>query len=105
MTEIANELAHPTEKHTIFGAVPRAMDLLMNFITAPVLTLLVVVGTLFAPTARALGAMRGIFCGPGTGRPPGEGRTRGAVAGAVGLPLTRPLRLDRIARRVDSMMG
>ncbi|RZO37603.1 MAG: hypothetical protein EVA87_06210 [Rhodospirillaceae bacterium] len=61
-------MAHPNEKHAVFGAVPRAMGPLMNFIPAPVATLLIVVGTLSALTARPLTAMRGMFGGAGAGR-------------------------------------
>ena len=70
---MANGLAHPTEKHEVFGAVPRAMDPLINFIPAPVSTSAIIFGTLFAPMARPLTAMHGMFGGAGTGRLPGEG--------------------------------
>lgn len=97
VTAMADELAYPTEKHAAFGAVAGALDRLMNFIPAPVSALLIVIGTLFAPTARPLAAFRGMFGGAGAGRLPREGWTQGAVAGALGLSLSGPRRLDGIA--------
>ena len=97
VTAMANELAYPTEKHAAFGAMAGAMDRLMNFIPTPMSALLIVVGTLFAPTARPLAAFRGMFGGAGAGRLPREGWTQGAIAGALGLSLSGPRRLDGIA--------
>lgn len=97
VTAMADELAYPTEKHAAFGAMAGAMDRLMNFIPAPMSALLIVVGTLFAPTARPLAAFRGMFGGAGAGRLPREGWTQGAIAGALGLSLSGPRRLDGIA--------
>jgi adenosylcobinamide-phosphate synthase len=64
-TALADALSHPTEKHAAFGRVAGALDRLMNLILAPVTAMLIVAGTLFAPTARPIAAIRGIYarCG------------------------------------------
>ena len=56
-TVLADALAHPTEKHVAFGGVAGALDRLLNFIPAPLTGMLIVAGTLFAPTARPIAAM------------------------------------------------
>ena len=99
VTALADELTHPTEKHAAFGAMAGAMDRLMNLVPAPVSALLIVVATLFAPTARPLAAIRGMFGGAAAGRLPREGWTQGAVAGALGLSLSGPRRLDGVSSR------
>jgi adenosylcobinamide-phosphate synthase len=93
-TALADELVHPTEKHAAFGSMADAMDRLMNFVAAPVTAILIVAGTLFAPTARPLAAIRGMIGGATAGRSPREGWTQGAVAGALGLSLSGPRRHD-----------
>ncbi|MFT5486330.1 MAG: adenosylcobinamide-phosphate synthase [Paracoccaceae bacterium] len=93
-TALADALSHPTEKHAAFGGVAGALDRLMNLIPAPVTAMLIVVGTLFAPTARPLAAIRGIFGGAASGQSPRAGWTQGAVAGALGLSLSGPRRHD-----------
>lgn len=93
-TALADELVHPTEKHAAFGTTANAMDRLMNLLTAPVSAILIVVGTLFAPTARPIAAIRGMIGGATAGRSPREGWTQGAVAGALGLSLSGPRRHD-----------
>ena len=94
VTTLADELSYPTEKHAAFGAAAGALDRLMNLLAAPLAAFLIVVGTLFAPTARPFAAFRGMFGGAGAGRLPREGWTLGAVAGALGLSLSGPRRLD-----------
>lgn len=91
-TALADEMVHPTEKHAAFGRMAGAIDRLMNFIPAPLTALLIVVGTLFSPTARPLAAIRGMIGGAAAGQPPREGWTQGAVAGALGLSLSGPRR-------------
>lgn len=93
-TALADALAHPTEKHVAFGGVAGALDRLLNFIPAPLTEMLVVAGTLFAPTARPIAAMREIFGGAATGQSPRAAWTQGAVAGALGLSLSGPRRHD-----------
>lgn len=93
-TVLADALAHPTEKHVAFGGVAGALDRLLNFIPAPLTGMLIVAGTLFAPTARPIAAMRGIFGGAATGQSPRAAWTQGAVAGALGLSLSGPRRHD-----------
>lgn len=93
-TALADALSHPTEKHAAFGGVAGALDRLMNLIPAPVTAMLIVIGTLFAPTARPLAAIRGIFGGAASGQSPRAGWTQGAVAGALGLSLSGPRRHD-----------
>lgn len=93
-TALADALSHPTEKHTAFGGVAGALDRLLNLIPAPVTAMLIVVGTLFAPTARPLSAIRGILGGAASGQSPRSGWTQGAVAGALGLSLSGPRRHD-----------
>tara|TARA_R110002110_G_scaffold90096_2_gene234488 strand:- start:81 stop:734 length:654 start_codon:yes stop_codon:yes gene_type:complete len=93
-TALADELSHPTDKHAAFGGVAGAFDRFLNLIPAPVTAMLIVVGTLFAPTARPLAAIRGIFGGAASGQSPRTGWTQGAVAGALGLSLSGPRRHD-----------
>lgn len=93
-TALADELVHPTEKHAAFGAMTNSVDRLMNFVPAPISAMLIVFGTLFAPTARPLAAIRGMIGGATAGRSPREGWTQGAVAGALGLSLSGPRRHD-----------
>ena len=93
-TALADELVHPTEKHAAFGTMAGGLDRLMNLIPAPVTALLIVIGTLFSPTARPLAAIRGMIGGAAAGQPPREGWTQGAVAGALGLSLSGPRRHD-----------
>ncbi len=93
-TALADELVYPTEKHAAFGRMAGALDRLMNFIPAPVTAFLIVLGTLFSPTARPLAAIRGMIGGAAAGQPPREGWTHGAVAGALGLSLSGPRRHD-----------
>ena len=69
----------------------------MNFIPAPLSAVLIVLGTLFAPTARPLVVMRGMFGGAVADRLPRQGWTQGPIAGALGLSLSGPRRLDGIA--------
>jgi cobalamin biosynthesis protein CobD/CbiB len=57
------------------------MDRLINFIPAPMSALLIVVGTLFALTARPLAAFRGMFGAAAAGPLPREGWTRGRSRG------------------------
>ena len=73
VTAVADELSYPTEKHAAFGAVAGALDRLMNLVPAPLSAVLIVLGTLFAPTARPVAAVRGMFGGAGAGRLPREG--------------------------------
>ena len=56
---MANELAHPNEKHAVFDAAPRAIDRLMNLCVCR-FDLVAPSRTLFAPTARLLAVMRGM---------------------------------------------
>lgn len=91
-TALADSLAHPTEKHAAFGGVAGGLDRLMNLIPAPVTAMLIVVGTLFAPTARPVAAIRGMFGSVASGQSPRAGWTQGAVAGALGLSLSGPRR-------------
>lgn len=93
-TALADVLVHPTEKHAAFGTMAGAIDRLMNFIPAPITALLIVIGTLFSPTARPLAAIRGMIGAAAAGQPPREGWTLGAVAGALGLSLSGPRRHD-----------
>lgn len=93
-TALADALSHPTEKHAAFGGVAGALDRLMNLIPAPVTAMLIVAGTLFAPTARPIAAIRGIYGGAASGQSPRAGWTQGAVAGALGLSLSGPRRHD-----------
>ena len=93
-TALADALSHPTEKHAAFGRVAGALDRLMNLILAPVTAMLIVAGTLFAPTARPIAAIRGIYGGAASGQSPRAGWTQGAVAGALGLSLSGPRRHD-----------
>lgn len=93
-TALADVLSHPTERHAAFGGVAGALDRLMNLIPAPATAMLIVVGTLFAPTARPLAAIRGIFGGAASGQTPRAGWTQGAIAGALGLSLSGPRRHD-----------
>jgi adenosylcobinamide-phosphate synthase len=93
-TALADALSHPTEKHAALGGVAGALDRLMNLIPAPVTAMLIVAGTLFAPTARPIAAIRGIYGGAASGQSPRAGWTQGAVAGALGLSLSGPRRHD-----------
>jgi adenosylcobinamide-phosphate synthase len=93
-TALADELVHPTEKHAAFGTMAGGFDRLMNMVPAPVTALLIVAGTLFAPTARPLAAIRGMVGGAAAGQSPRAGWTQGAVAGALGLSLSGPRRHD-----------
>ena len=93
-TVLADELAHPTERHAGFGTMTGAADRLMSLIPAPVTALLIITGMLFAPTARPLAALRGMFGGASFACSPREGWTQGAVAGALGLSLSGPRRQD-----------
>ena len=91
-TALADALFHPTEKHAAFGGVAGALDLLVNLILAPVTAMLIVAGTLFAPTARPIAAIRGLYGGAASGQPPRAGWPQGAVVGAIGLSLSGPRR-------------
>jgi adenosylcobinamide-phosphate synthase len=93
-TALADAHSHPTEKYAAFGGVADALDRLMNLILAPVTAMLIVAGTLFAPTARPIAAIRGLYGGAASGQSPRAGWTQGAVAGAIGLSLSGPRRYD-----------
>jgi adenosylcobinamide-phosphate synthase len=73
---LADARAHPTAKHAAFGGVAGALDRLMNLILAPVTAMLIVAGTLFAPTARPIAAIRGLYGGAASGQSPRAGWTR-----------------------------
>ena len=87
-TALADALFHATEKHGAFGGVAGALDWLVNLILAPVTAMLILAGTLFAPTARPIAAIRRIYGGAASGQSPRAGWAQGAVAGAIGLSLS-----------------
>lgn len=88
----ADTLAHPTPHCAAFGAAAAALDRLANLVPAPLTAVLIVLGSLFSPTARPLAALRGMLAAARAGRLPREGWTQGAVAGALGLCLAGPRR-------------
>lgn len=90
----ADTLAHPTPSYEAFGAAAAALDRLLNALPAPLTGILIVIGSLFSPTAHPLAALRGMFTGAREGRLPREGWTQGAVAGALGLCLAGPRRVN-----------
>jgi adenosylcobinamide-phosphate synthase len=92
VTGAADVLAHRTEHHAAFGAAAAALDRIANLVPAPLAGALIVLGSLFSPTARPVAAIRGMIAGAGIGRLPREGWTMGAVAGALGLCLAGPRR-------------
>lgn len=91
---IADSLPFRTPSYAAFGAAAAAMDRLFNALPAPLTGALIVAGSLFSPTARPVAAFRGAFAGAGVGRLPREGWTFGAVAGALGLCLAGPRRMN-----------
>lgn len=89
---IDDVVGEPTERNRAFGFAAQRFNEAMLLIAAPIAGLLLLVGSLFVPTARPTRAARAMLGRAGPYRSRAMGWPVGAVAGALGLALAGPRR-------------
>lgn len=91
---IADRIGHPSPRFAVFGLTAARLDEVLGLLPALITGLVLVIAAVFAPSASPAKAFRVWLRTLRQGRVLDSGRAQGAVAGALGLTLAGPRRLD-----------
>lgn len=90
----ADSIGHPSPRHAAFGLVAARLDDVLSLFPGLIAGAVLVIASVFVPSARPAGAFRVWLAAAASRRALDAGRAQGAVAGALGLTLAGPRRLD-----------